>query len=87
MAKHCLDFRTGQPRLFPAGTYYAQMDARYGAQELELMDLVWRVWRTATTDLAQWAPDGDEIYIIEFLTMETPNDDRLNDLISGMWHV
>lgn len=62
------------------------MAARYGPQELDMMDLVWRVWRTATIDIARWEADGDEIYIIEFLEMTPPNDERLNGMISGMWH-
>lgn len=85
IAKYCLDFKTGQPRHFPAGTYQAQMDARYGAVELQLMDTVWRIWRTATVDMNQWAADGDEVYIIEWLNSDPIDDTTTNGMIEDMW--
>jgi len=67
MARWCLDFETGRALHFPAGTYRAQVATEAGRIELEMMDLVRRVWRMATTDVEKWEPDGDEIRLRKWL--------------------
>ena len=61
------------------------MDARYGETEMQLMDTVWRVWRTVTIDMTKWEADGDEMYIIGWLNESQTDDTMTNGMIAEYW--
>ena len=79
----CLDFQTGQPRHFPEGTYSLQMAHPVGGLELEMMELMHRLWRAfVSTSPSGWKMDGDEMLIAHWLSQPDPIDyDVVNRLI------
>ena len=52
---------------------------------MQLMDTVWRVWRTVTIDMTKWEADGDEMYIIGWLNESQTDDTLTNGMIAEYW--
>lgn len=78
-----MDFQSGQPRHFPEGTYSQQMAHSLGGLELEMMDLMYRLWRAfVRSSPGEWPVDSDEMTIAHWLQQREPLDyETVNRLI------
>ena len=85
MTLDCYDFDAGQPRHFPAGTYYEQKRAFWGGVELDIMRELYRCWLLFKhRKLKDWTMD-DQKYVA-WLAEKPPIDDTaLNRVILGKW--
>lgn len=86
MAYYCLDLQTGLIRHFPEGTYSAQDATATGRTELQLMEVVFRAWRTFNTSMAKWG-DMERRTAGMLMPQPEPPTRRLDALISRLWPV
>jgi hypothetical protein len=82
MAKFCIEFGSGQLRHFPEGTYSSQMAHPLGAVELDMMELMHRVWSAfVNSGPGKWKMDSDEMTIAHWLQDEPIDYDLVNQTI------
>ena len=81
---YCMDLQTGLVRHFPAGSYNEQVSNPLGLDELNMMERVFKAWRTFSTPASKW---GDmERRIANLIMPELPKPTRrLDDLIAFLW--
>lgn len=87
MALNCYDFDAGQPRHFPAGSYYQQVATITGEMELDVMSLLRRCWLVFKhKKLSDW--NEDDMEFAHWLTEKPPiNDDNLNRIVRHRWQL
>jgi hypothetical protein len=84
MTLDCYDFDAGQPRHFPAGSYYQQAAAAVGQMELDAMRLLWRCWLVFKfRNEGTWKQE--DIEFAYWLKVTPPDNTWINRLVMMIW--
>lgn len=85
MAQYCLDWQTGQPRHFPAGTYYEQTSTETGQLELNSLGLMYRVWNMYRDGAKMMDWDEHDRRLVGMMDGPPQPVNRLDPIIRHVW--